>query len=223
MKLSTTIGSAIIIACGSAAYAGAVVDLAPSQFTGGLSGIMNTQMEELRGATLVDYYQDFSITGEGDRGESALYEGTLMTRIVRSNQTGNLHFNYRFMAGNDQLEGMISRIEVSGYDGFQTRVEFRNELTSPGDSGPNSAERSLDGDMLNFDFGTDLATGEESRFFFAMVDTDTYYADAATATIYLQNGESVSLSIYGANPAVPTPGALGLLSAAGLISVRRRR
>jgi MYXO-CTERM domain-containing protein len=223
MKVSKTIGAAIIMACGSTAFAGAVVDLAPSQFVGGLSGIMNTQMSELIGASQSDIYQDFSIYAGGARGESPLYEGTLMTRVVRSNETGNLTFNYRILDPNAQLAGVVSNIEVSGFEGFQTRIEFRNELTSPGSEGPESAIRDLSGDILDFSFDGGLATADESRFFFAMTDTDTFYENAATATIYLQSGESVSLSVVGANPAVPAPGALGLLSAAGLISVRRRR
>lgn len=223
MKITQTIVASVVIACGSTAYAGAVVDLAPSQFTGGLSGIMNTQMSELIGSVQMDNYQDFSIYANNDgRGQEALFEGTLMTRVVRSNQTGNLHFNYRLLTPNDQLAGRISHIEVSGFEGFQTRIEFRNETTSPGFEGPEGATRSADGSILNFNFASGLDTADESRFFFAMVDTDTYYMDSAIATIYLETGESVSLSIVGANP-IPTPGALGLLGAAGLISTRRRR
>jgi MYXO-CTERM domain-containing protein len=223
MNITKTIGAAIIMACSSAAFAGAVVDLAPSQFTGGLSGIMNTQMSELIGVTQADSYHEFAIYAGQGRGEAALYEGTLMTRVVRSNETGNLTFNYRVMSPNAQLSGSISHIEVGGFDGFNTRVEFRNELTSPGIEGPESAQRSVDGDILDFTFDTGLATADDSRFFFAMTDAVSYYENAALATIYLQSGESVSMSVVGANPAVPAPGALGLLSAAGLISVRRRR
>lgn len=223
MNYSKAIGAAILMACSSAAYAGAVVNLAPSQFADGLSGITNTEMSELIGVSESDIYQDFAIySGEG-RGELALYEGTLMTRVVRSHQTGNLTFNYRLMSPNAELAGVISHIEVGGFDGFETRVEYRGEVTGPGNEGPEGADRDSTGDILNFSFDTGLATADESFYFFAMTDADTFYENAALATIYLQSGESVSMSIVGANPAVPAPGALGLLSAAGLISVRRRR
>ncbi len=219
----TTIGAAILMTCGSA-FAGPVIDLAPSEFTSGLSGIKNTQMSELIGVTEADIYQDFTIYAGNDvESGEALYQGTLMTRIVRSNQTGRIHFNYRLLNPNAQLAGQVSNVEVSGYTGFQTRVEFRDELSAPGIEGPTNASRSADGDILNFDFAGMLDTAEDSRFFFAMVDTTEWYANAAIATIYLQSGESVTLSVAGANPAVPAPGALGLLSAAGLMTVRRRR
>ncbi len=219
----TTIGAAILMTCGSA-FAGPVIDLAPSEFTSGLSGITNTQMSELIGATEADIYQDFTIYAGNDvESGEALYQGTLLTRIVRSYQTGRIHFNYRLLNPNAQLAGQVSNVEVSGYEGFQTRVEFRNELSEPNVEGPANASRSANGDILNFDFAGMLDTQDASRFFFAMTDTTEWYANAATATIYLQSGESVTLSVAGANPAVPAPGALGLLSAAGLMTVRRRR
>ncbi len=223
MNITQTIVASVVVACGSAAYAGAVVDLGPNQFAGGLSGIMNTQMSELIGSIEMDNFQDFSIYANTEgRGQDAFYEGTFMTRIVRSHETGNLHFNYRVLSPNDQLAGRISHIEVSGFEGFQTRVEFRNETTSPGTVGPEGATRSGDGSILDFNFALGLDTADESRYFFAMVDTDSYYLDSAIATIYLESGESVSMSIASANP-IPAPGALGLLGAAGLISTRRRR
>jgi len=225
MNLSQTLGAAIIMACGSAALAGPVVDLAPGEITGGLSGITNTTMGELIGSVQSDVYQDFAIYANQDQGQGqqALYEGTLMTRVVRSNQTGNLHFNYRILNANSELAGMISRIEVDGFEGFQTRVEYRNELSSPGVQGPSDASRSGNGNILNFEFDELLDSSADSRYFFAMVDTDTFYENAANATIFLQNGESVTLSVAGATPSVPAPGALALLSAGGLMTMRRRR
>jgi len=223
MNFTKAIGAAVLMACGSAAYAGAVVNLAPSQFTGDLSGISNSDMHELVGVTQSDIYQDFSIYAGGARGVNALYEGTFMTRVVRSNDTGNLTFNYRIVEPNPQLAGMIDHIEVGGFTGFDTRVEFRDELINQSGEGPSSAARSIDGDVLNYGFDSGLPTNEETLYFFAMTDATSFYENAAVATIYLQSGESVSLSVVGANPAVPAPGALGLLSVAGLMGVRRRR
>ncbi len=224
MNLSQTLGAAIIMACGSAALAGPVVDLAPGELTDGLSGITNTTMSELIGTIQSDVYQDFAIyanQSEG-QGQQALYEGTLLTRIVRSNQTGNLHFNYRILSTNSELQGMVSNFEVDGFAGFQTRVEYRSEDTALGE-GASAAQRNESGDVLNFDFADLIDSTENSRYFFAMVDTDTFYESAANATIYLQSGESVTLSVAGATPSVPAPGALALLSAGGLMTMRRRR
>ncbi len=213
-----------ILATGSTALAGPVVNLAPSQVFDGLSGIDNSNFIEIRGTTVSDKYIDFSIFSntEGETS-SLLYEGTLMTRIVRSHTTGNLHFNYRVFDGNANLDGRISHIEVGGFGDFQTRVEYRSDTIPAADEGPSSAERSIDGNILDFSFTDGLDTGDDSMFFFAMLNTDVYYEDAALATIYLESGESVSLIVDSATPGVPTPGSLALLGTAGLIGTRRRR
>jgi hypothetical protein len=225
------ISVAVTASCGAAVYAGPVVDLAPGDFTPELSGIMNTQMSELIGATESDTTYDFSIfsspngASAGD-GPALLYEASLQTRIVRSNETGNLHFNYRITDPNVELLGQVSHIEISGFAGLQTRIEYRNELTAPGDEGPIAAARSIDGDLLSFDFGEILDTHEESKYFFAMLDIDTFgqaeegLGNVAVATIYLHSGDTVSIDIPGP---VPTPSALSLLSIAGIITARRRR
>lgn len=230
MNFIHTLGAVVIVACGSIVNAD-VVDLSPSDSDVALSGIMNTQLSELIGTVQSDILQDFTIftqgKGIGD-DENVLYQGTLMTRVVRSNETGLLHFNYRLMNADPQFSGMISRIELNAFQGFQTRVEYRDEITAPGDEGPVDASRSADGDVLTFDFGALLDPGESSRYFFAMVDTDVFtlptegVQGGATATIYLMSGESVTLNVIGAG-AIPAPGTLGLLGVAGLISVRRRR
>jgi hypothetical protein len=229
MKYSQTVGAAMIIACASTAFAGAVVDLEPNMVAPGLSGITNVMMPELVGTVEVDIFTDFEIYADEEGiDQSLLYQATLMTRVVRSNETGNLHFNYMIMDPNGELAGQVSHIEISGFTGLQTRVEFRNELTAPGDEGPTTASRSADGDVLTFDFEGSLDSNEESKFFFAMLDVSEFGSvgqplggDAqSTATIYLTSGEQVVFEVPGA---VPTPGALALLSAAGLITTRRRR
>ncbi|MAO24951.1 MAG: hypothetical protein CMJ35_05530 [Phycisphaerae bacterium] len=218
MNILHTIPVVAIIATGSTALAGPVVNLAPSQYTDGLSGINNSEFHEIRGTAISDKYLDFSIEGEA----STLYEGTLMTRVVRSHDSGNLHFNYRIMDPNAALAGRISHIEVTGFGDFQTRVEFRDDATSIGEEGPFKAERMIDGDMIDFTFDGGLNTADDSHFFFAMVNTDTFYEDSALATIYLESGESISLVVDSATP-VPAPGSLALLSGAGLLASRRRR
>lgn len=215
---------AALITTASTALAGPVVNLAPSQFTDGLSGIDNSEFVEIRGTAISDKYIDFSIFAdtEGD-APSLLYQGTLMTRVVRSHQSGNLHFNYRIMEANSALAGRIAHIEVGGFGDYQTRVEYRNDATSIGEEGPFMAERAIDGDILDFTFDGGLNTADDSHFFFAMVNTDIFYEDSALATIYLESGESVSLVVDSATPGVPAPGSLALLGAAGLVGARRRR
>ncbi|MHA7813565.1 MAG: PEP-CTERM sorting domain-containing protein [Phycisphaerales bacterium] len=223
MSFFKQISIAAIIFTSSTTLAGPVVNLAPSQMTDGLSGIDNSEFIEIRGTAISDKYIDFSILAdtEGD-ASPVLYQGTLMTRVVRSHLTGNLHFNYRIMEPSDGLAGRISHIEVGGFGDFQTRVEFRNDATSIGEEGPYMAERTIGGDIVDFTFDGGLNTADDSHFFFAMVNTDTFYEDSALATIYLESGESVSLVVDSATP-VPAPGSLALLGAAGLAGARRRR
>ncbi len=224
MNFLKNISVAAVIATGTTAFAGPVINLAPSQMTDALSGIDNSEFIEIRGTAISDKYIDFSIFSDTE-GEAStlLYEGTLMTRVVRSHQTGNLHFNYRIMEPNSGLAGRISHIEVGGFGDFNTRVEFRNDATSIGEEGPFMAERGVHGDIIDFTFDGGLNTADDSHFFFAMVNTDTFYEDSALATIYLETGERVSLIVDSATPGVPTPGSLALLGGAGLLGARRRR
>lgn len=224
MNFLKNISVAAVIATGTTAFAGPVINLAPSQMTDALSGIDNSEFIEIRGTAISDKYIDFSIFSDTE-GEAStlLYEGTLMTRVVRSHQTGNLHFNYRIMDPNSGLAGRISHIEVGGFGTFNTRVEYRNDATSIGEEGPFMAERGVHGDIIDFTFDGGLNTADDSHFFFAMVNTDTFYEDSALATIYLETGERVSLIVDSATPGVPTPGSLALLGGAGLLGARRRR
>ena len=224
MNFLKNISVAAVIATGTTAFAGPVINLAPSQITDALSGIDNSEFVEIRGTAISDKYIDFSIFSDTE-GEAStlLYEGTLMTRVVRSHQTGNLHFNYRVFDGNTGLAGRISHIEVGGFGDFQTRVEYRSDTIPGADEGPSSAQRSLNGNIIDFSFDGGLDNGDDTMYFFAMVNTDAFYEDSALATIYLETGERVSLIVDSATPGVPTPGSLALLGGAGLLGARRRR
>jgi len=234
MNCIQSIGVAVVIAAGTIAQAN-VANLAPGDTAGGLFGITNTELPELIGPTISDIFQDFTIYSGGkgaQGGGGVLYQGTLMTRVVRSNQTGNLTFNYRIMDPAPGFDGVISDIDLTGYSDFETRVEYRSEASGLGDEGPVDASRSEDGDVINFDFGLILDTDKTSRFFFVMTDATEFGqpgGDAANglggslATIYLQSGESVTLNVVGPSPSIPAPGTLLLLSGAGLFGTRRRR
>lgn len=213
----------VIAACSSMTLAGPVVQLDPGEITDSLSGITNSQMSELIGMTQFDSYQNFSVidTPEGE-DTSTLYEATLLTRMVRSNQTGMLTMNFQIFDANSDSSGQISHIDITGFAGLETRVEFRNEVTGPTLIGPDSAARSEDGNTISFGFSGGLDSNESSKFFFAMLNLAEYDFDGMNpqATIYLSTGESVSLDI---NPPVPSPGSLALLGLSGLCVTRRRR
>ncbi len=227
-NLNTMGALSLALSCGMAC-AGAVVDLTPGDFSSELSGVTNTQMSELIGTVEYESFQEFVILSKPGLtgGAPILYNATLMTRIVRSNESGNLHLNYMITGSNADLVGEISHVDISGFGDFQTRVEYRNEASAPGDAGPVSASRSLDGDIITYNFDDALDTGEESKFFFAMVNAGEYTAPgpatgqgSAFATIVLKTGESTTFEVASI---VPAPGVLGLFSIAGLVSTRRRR
>lgn len=212
----------ILAACSSMTLAGPVVQLDPGEITDSLTGITNSQMSELIGLIQFDSYQNFAINSGTEGGSNTLYSATMLTRVVRSNQTGLLTMNFQILDANNAFSGEVSHIEISGFDGLVTRVEYRNEVTGPTMIGPDSALRSDDGNMLSFGFANGLGSSESSKFFFAMLDVAEYDFDANNpqATIYLSSGESVSLDL---TAPIPAPGALALLGAGGLCFARRRR
>lgn len=215
-------GALVASVCTGMAWAGAVVDLAPGQLAEGMSGITNAQMPELIGTVEFAHYNQFSVSSLARGADAPLYRASLLMSAVRSNQTGNLTLNFRIYNPDSSLEGQISHVEITGFENLQTRVEYRGEASGPGDEGPASAQRSIDGGVLTYDFGESLQTSESSRLFFAMLNVSEYDMDAyrPQATIYLLSGESVSIDIA---PPVPAPGALALLGLGGLCAARRRR
>lgn len=223
MKTHITSACLIAAACTSMALAGPVVQLNPGDSTNSLSGITNSQMSELIGVTQFDSYQSFAIDAlAGGDLSNSLYAATLLTRVVRSNQTGMLTMNFQILDVDGTLSGSISHIDISGFTDMLTRVEYRNEITGPTLFGPDSASRSEDGSVLSFGFGNGLGSDASSKFFFAMLDVAEYdfAAMMPQATVFLSTGESVSFDI---NPPVPSPGPMALLGVAGLCFSRRRR
>lgn len=199
---------------------GALVNLSPGAGTG-LVGTDSATDTELAGAVggTVDELIPFQIFGEDAArgGAPLLYEGVLQNRIVVSEETGDYHFYYRIRDTNGSLNGIVASVVTTGFEGWETRVEYRTD--GLGDQGPSRAERSIDGDLLLFLFGNPFFAPEESRSFFAATDAQAY--TYATTTILLITGESVTLKTFA--PEVPAPGALGVLAIGAAFTARRRR
>lgn len=218
MHSQMTIGALVVAACSSMSLAGAVVDLQPGDFVPDLGGVTNSDMSELIGSIEFDYMQDFTIFGDNSE---PVYGASLLTRVVRSNQTGDLTLNFQIQNPVGGMGSQVSHIEINGFSGLQTRVEYRGEAGF-GDVGPSIAARSPDGDIITFDFNSSLASDQTSKFFFVMIGESEYDFDGIqpTATVWTQSGDSVTLNI---SPPIPAPGALALLGAGGLCFARRRR
>lgn len=215
-----TVSMLVALAAGSTALAGPVINLAPGQQTDELTGISNSEFTEILGDVIAEQQIEFEIR---TRSAGLLYEGTLVASIVRSYSTGNLNFNYQIMDTNDSLSGVVSYVDITGFRGLETRVEYSENEESSETEGPGGALRSIDGDILSYQFEDGLSTGLETNAFFALVDTNTFIEYGSLATIYLESGHSVGLVVHGAGAAVPAPGSLALLGGAGLLAGRRRR
>ncbi len=207
----------VIVSSAGAAHAG-LVNLAPGAGTG-LNGVTVATHPETAGGIPFggDLTQSFQILGAGD---TLLFEGVLQSRVSISDITNTIIFSLRIRDTVGGLNGIISNVEYSGFAGWTTDVEWNDD--GLGDEGPSRAERSLDGDTLNYLFGFSPLVGpDESKFFFALTDA-TEYALVGTATIFLTTGESTTLTVFA--PGVPSPagGAVFALAAAAVTARRRR-
>ncbi len=206
----------VVVTSAGAAHAG-LVNLAPGSGTG-LTGITAASHPETGGVipTGGDLIQSFQILGAGD---TLLFEGALQSRVAVSNVTGTIIFFLRIRDTVAGLNGIISNVEYSGFAGWTTNVEWKDD--GQGDDGPSRAERSLDGDTLNYLFGFGPLVGpDESKFFFALTDAKNY-ALVGTATIFLTTGESTTLTVFA--PGVPSPTGAGVFALAAAATARRRR
>ncbi|TVQ80889.1 MAG: hypothetical protein EA380_02835 [Phycisphaeraceae bacterium] len=195
---------------------GALVPLAPGAGAG-LSGTTTAADPVLAGTNIADQTFEFEIFD----GMTLLYSGAIQTRVVQSDDTGELIFEYRLRDSMGGLNGIITNVAITGFGGWLTDVEYSTD--SLGDVGPSRAERSAgDGDTLDFLMGNtpQLAGGVESYSFFALTDAPSFGL-VGVAEIFIQGGFSTTVDVYA--PVIPAPGALAMAGLVGLALVRRRR
>lgn len=176
-----------------------------------LSGTTSAAQPELGGLVIVDDlipYQIFS----GGVGNPLLYEGNLQARIVRSNSTGNLIFNYRLRDPTNGLNGVMSTLTASDFAGWTTDVEYRTD--GLGSKEPTRATRSADGSNVSFLFGNSLFSNEESYFMHILTNAKAYTTGQTILT--LTEGSNVVLTTY--QPAVPEPESWLLIVSGAMIA-----
>ncbi|MEM7472577.1 MAG: hypothetical protein AAF340_14605 [Pseudomonadota bacterium] len=136
----------------------------------------------------------------------------IQNRVTQSDTQGTMIFGprIRFVANVSAGNFLIDSLRLFGYGDFATDVAYRTD--GLGDRGPTSANRSADGDTLNFDFGFPIVVGnlvgsvtEESHFLSIKTDA-THFENTGRASIFGRHvdypGQTFRLDYEGL--AVPT-------------------
>jgi hypothetical protein len=199
-----------------------------------LSGTTATSDPNLAGSVVYQNQIGFSVT---DDGGNTLLTGNYIDTVFRSNNTSTLIFSGRIQdltyVGENDLG--IYDWSVTGYSGYQTDVEYRTDLIDPDTMapytglGPNQASRTTDGDLLTFDFETELSPPESSLF--SSVATDASLFEQTGMVFFgienFINDEDYLVEISGisAPSPVPLPAAFWMFGSGliGLIGFQRKR
>ncbi len=147
---------------------------------------------DLAGVVLHDSLIPFVIR---DSLKRVVCRGRLQDRVVRSNQTGLLHFYYRIRGEHRRQRGRISSAITLSFGLDTLSVAYR--LDGLGTVNPTSASRRAD--TLQFDFKRRLLScSAESRFFF--IKTNAKNFGFGQTALVLSSGQSVTL-----NTVAPAP------------------
>ncbi|MGP1310040.1 MAG: hypothetical protein ACTS27_07585 [Phycisphaerales bacterium] len=127
-----------------------------------------------------------------DAQQNPLFQGTLFTTVFRSNALGTLRFRHQIDMTQAVAGRSVTRVEVLGYTGFETNVDYRTD--GSGSIGPNAASRTTSGAQVAFFFtNPPLDGGVESRNFEVFTNA-TFFDNTGQARITLNTGESVVLT-----------------------------
>jgi hypothetical protein len=172
---------AAVAVCGSAL----AVPLAPGgQVTlGGTTTLENSWIAGMNQSGTESVF--FTIT---DAQGGPVFQGTFTSQVTRSTALETMRVIYRLRDMQAIGNRAVSSVEIAGYSGFLTNVDFSHD--SLGDVGPSAASRSASGGMLNFVFSPVLVVSQDSHFFWAHTDA-VDYALSGQARITLNTGESV--------------------------------
>lgn len=145
----------------------------------GVGATTSAQEPDLAGTVLADRLQPFTVNGSA----GGMLTGTIQERVVRSDDTGFLHFYQRVIF--DQVSGF----EAGSY------IEWLNlDATATGD--PLAVGRRSDGLGAATSSSYDLAGAGQSRFDFNLLDLDPANAGFSTQFHYLKT-DAVNYALTG--------------------------
>lgn len=144
------------------------------------------------GVVIADDVVPFTIYVSGSSGP-IYFEGALQRRVVRM-ESGDLAFAYRIRDTVNRYNGLLRYLQCRGFGGFLTDCEY--SLTSDGTVGPQFVARSVDGVLVQFDFGTAAFAGPAESHFIYIKTNARYYDLHGTTRIITSTGQSVILPTF---------------------------
>lgn len=203
--------SVAFLSCAAPAFAVAL----PSGTTTNLPGTTVAARPELAGVVLEDDTTAYSFNGG-----AGVVNGTVQSRVSRSNSDGTLTFSWRIETDGSS-EDTIRAFRLGGFGTFANDGDYR--IDSLGEVGPSDAYNFGNGNV-NFNFTADeLDPGQSSLFFFLKTTATTY---AATGLFDLVSGNEISgaYATFAPTAAVPEPATwLMMIAGFGLVGAAARR
>jgi len=186
-----------------------------------LSGTTSALRPELAGVVQEDPLTTLFIQYPGgDPAFTVAFQG----RVYVSDTLNTIVFAPRLTSLSDDGSGWaLVRLELKGYAGWACDVDYRTD--GEGTIGPSPASRSLDGDIVTFDFTSNpVGNGQESLFMFNLTDAPAYQEIHYGAVLYFENSQQLTKTVWiNYFAPIPEPATLGFLTLGGLLMLRRRR
>ena len=150
---------------------------------------------------------------------SGTINGTLTSQVIQgaTNPLGGLTFTY-LLTLNGGSPDAVERFSISAYDAFSTDASYN---TSVGATAPTTISRSLNGNVIGFNFPAPatLPPGATSRLLVVQTNAPSH----AVTTASVINGTTATVTSF-APLAVPEPGTVSILAlCAGRLLLKRRR
>lgn len=125
-----------------------------------------------------------------DAGGSPIFQGVFTSEPSASDILGTIRIRYRLRDMQAIGARRVVRVEILGFAGFQTNVDYRTD--GVGDLGPNLASRTNgDGAQVSFLFANPFLTPNLDSRYFHVHTNATLFREIGLARIVLNTNESV--------------------------------